>query len=361
VTSPAPPLHLRGVVLPEGEERDLWVVAGRITFEPVPGAETVLRGGWLLPGLVDAHCHVGIAPDGPAGDLDAAAGQARADRDAGALLIRDCGSPVDTRPLLDVEDLPRIVRAGRHIARPKRYLRELGVEVEPGGLVDAVAGQAAYGGGWVKLVGDWIDRDAGDLAPLWPADVLVAAVARAHGLGARVAVHVFGEEALPDLIAAGVDSVEHGTGLSPDQLGTLAARGTALVPTLINVDNFPSIAEGASKYPAYAGHMRRLFRTSRERVRAAYEAGVRVVAGSDAGGGIGHGRVVDEIRALRDAGLPAEAALAAGSWDARAWLGLPGIAEGAPADLVAYAADPRADLSTLAVPTRTVLRGHLIL
>ena len=57
-------LHLSGVVLPEGEHRDLWVREGRFTFEPVPGAETVSRGGWLLPGLVDAHCHVGIGPGG---------------------------------------------------------------------------------------------------------------------------------------------------------------------------------------------------------------------------------------------------------------------------------------------------------
>jgi len=52
-------LHLAGVVLPEGEHRDLWVRDGRITFDAVPGAETVSRGGWVLPGLVDAHCHVG--------------------------------------------------------------------------------------------------------------------------------------------------------------------------------------------------------------------------------------------------------------------------------------------------------------
>ena len=58
------PLHLSGVVLPEGEHRDVWVRDGRFTFESVPGAETVSRGGWLLPGLVDAHCHVGIAPGG---------------------------------------------------------------------------------------------------------------------------------------------------------------------------------------------------------------------------------------------------------------------------------------------------------
>jgi imidazolonepropionase-like amidohydrolase len=354
-------LHLRGVLLPAGEQRDLYVHAGRLTFEPVPGAETVLSGGWLLPGLVDAHCHIGLAEEGWVTEPAALAAQARADRDAGALLIRDCGSPVDTRPLADAPDLPRIVRAGRHLARPKRYLRELAHEVEPGELVDAVAEQAGYGGGWVKLVGDWIDRELAELAPLWPADVLAAAVARAHELGAKVAVHVFGEAALPGLIAAGVDSIEHGTGLSDGQLGELAGRGTALVPTLINADNLPGIAAAAAeKFPSYAAHLRRLHAGARDRVRAAYEAGVPIFAGSDAGGGVGHGRVVDEILALHAAGLPAAAALAAGSWSARAWLGLPGLVEGAPADLIAYPADPRTDLTTLRTPSRLVLRGHLV-
>ena len=56
--------HLRGVVLPDGEERDLWVVNGRVRTKLVPGAETIVDGGFLLPGMVDAHCHVGLGPNG---------------------------------------------------------------------------------------------------------------------------------------------------------------------------------------------------------------------------------------------------------------------------------------------------------
>jgi imidazolonepropionase-like amidohydrolase len=356
----APALHVRGVVLPDDEERDLYVVGGRLTHDPVAGAETVATGGWVLPGLVDAHCHVGISAEGAVGEPDELVAQAHTDRDAGALLIRDCGVPVDTRPLLDRPDLPRIIRAGQHLARPKRYLRGLGVEVEPEELPAAAEEQARYGGGWVKLVGDWIDRSVGDLAPEWPAAAVAAAVRRAHAAGARVAVHVFGEEALPDLLAAGVDSVEHGTGLSGDLLDTMVRQRTALVPTLINIDNFPGIADGATKFPAYAERIRRLHRTARQRLRAAYEASVPIYAGSDAGGGVEHGRVADEIRALHAAGLPAEQALAAGSWAARSWLGLPGLVDGAPADLIVYPADPRKDLRVLAGPTRVLLRGRVV-
>jgi imidazolonepropionase-like amidohydrolase len=360
VSSPA--LHLSGVVLPEGEHRDVWVRDGRFTFEPVPGAETVARDGWLVPGLVDAHCHVGVGPGGThVAEPDALRQQALDDRAAGVLALRDCGSPVDTRFLDDEPDLPRIIRAGRHIAAPRRYIPDLAVEVEPDGLAEAVRVQARRGDGWVKLVGDWIDRGVGDLTPEWPADALVEAITAAHEEGARVTAHTFGTDALPGLVAAGIDCIEHGTGLTEDLIADMAARGTAVVPTLINVENFPGFAAaGEKRFPAYASTMRRLYAQAGAVVRAAYDAGVPVYAGTDAGGGIEHGSIAAEVRALHAAGLPAEAALAAASWSARAWLGLGGIDEGAPADVVVYGADPRADLDTLQKPQRMVLRGRVV-
>ncbi len=355
-------VHLAGVVLPEGEHRDVWIRDGRITLEPVPGAETVSRGGWLVPGLVDAHCHVGIGRGGGlVEDLADLREQALTERDAGVLALRDCGSPVDTRALDDEPDLPTIIRAGRHIARPRRYIPGLGVEIEPDALVEEVRVQARRGDGWVKLVGDWIDRGVGDLAPEWPADVLAAAIAAAHEEGARVTAHTFGTDALPDLVGAGIDCIEHGTGLTEELIGQMAGRGTAVVPTLVNVENFPGFAAaGEKKFPTYASTMRRLHASSGAVVRAAFEAGVPVFAGTDAGGGIPHGLIVDEIRALHHAGLPAEAAVGAASWAARSWLGLPCMDEGAPADVVVYDADPRADLDVLARPARMILRGRVV-
>src|SRR5688500_3230907 len=355
-------LHLSGVVLPEGEHRDVWVRDGRFTFEPVAGAETVSRGGWLIPGLVDAHCHVGIARGGgPVEDLAAARDQALTERGAGVLALRDCGSPVDTRALDDEPDLPRIIRAGRHIAAPRRYIPGLAVEVEPPDLAAEVRAQARRGDGWVKLVGDWIDRGLGDLGPAWPADALKAAIAAAHEEGARVTAHTFGTDALPDLVAAGIDCIEHGTGLTEELIAEMAGRGTAVVPTLVNVENFPGFAAaGEKKFPTYASTIRRLYANSGAVVRAAFDAGVPVFAGTDAGGGIAHGIIADEVRALHQAGLPAEAALAAASWSARSWLGLPCIEEGAPADVVVYDTDPRTDLEALRRPQRMLLRGHIV-
>ena len=357
-----PVLHLSGVVLPEGEHREVWVRDGRFTFDPVPGAETVSRGGWLVPGLVDAHCHVGIATGGtPVDDLAAARAQALTERAAGVLALRDCGSPVDTRALDDEVDLPRILRAGRHISAPRRYIPGLAVEVEPAALVAEVRTQARRGDGWVKLIGDWIDRGLGDLGPQWPREALDAAIAAAHEEGARVTAHTFGTDALPDLVAAGIDCIEHGAGLTEELIADMAARGTAVVPTLVNVANFPGFAAaGEQKFPAYASTMRRLYAGSGAVVRAAFDAGVPIFAGTDAGGGISHGVIADEVRALHEAGLPADAALAAASWSARAWLGLPCIEEGAPADLVVYDRDPRADLDALRRPQRMLLRGRVV-
>lgn len=353
-------LHLRGVVLPDETPRDLWVVNGRVRTTPVPNAQTVFDGGFLVPGLVDAHCHIGFGPHGVV-ELAEAAEQAVTNRDAGTLLIRDCGSPLDTRPLQDRLDLPRLVRAGRHLARPKRYIAGLGLEIEdPGQLPAAVRAQARDGDGWVKLVGDWIDRSIGDLAPLWPDDVLVDAIAAAHDEGARVTAHVFGEDAIPGLLRAGVDCIEHGTGLSTELIDALVEHGTALVPTLINIENFPSIADSATRYPVYAKHMRALHARVRDTIAAAADAGVPIYAGTDAGGGVEHGRIVDEITALAGAGLSPTDAIGAASWRARKWLGWPELREGAPADLIGCATDPRLELAALRSPTRIVLRGRVV-
>ncbi len=353
-----PAMHLRGVLLPAGETGELWVADGVICAEPVPGAITACDGGYILPGLVDAHCHIGIGAQG-ATSLAEAAEQAATDRDAGTLLIRDCGSPLDTRPLQARDDLPRIIRSGRHLARPKRYIPTIGVELdEPALLPQAVQEQAAAGDGWVKLVGDWIDRSSGDLAPLWPDDVLLEAVAAAHDAGARVTAHVFGADALPGLIAAGIDCIEHGTGLSAGTISAMAARGTALVPTLINIEMFPAIAERAARFPRYAARMRALHAGVRDTVGAAIEAGIPIYTGSDAGGGIRHGRLVDEIVALRTAGFTGAQALAAASWAARDWLGVAGLVPGAPADLLVTRADPRLDPDTLRDPALLLLRGR---
>jgi imidazolonepropionase-like amidohydrolase len=353
-------LRFHGPVLPDGQVRDLYVVDGRISYQAHPAAETA-ASGWIVPGLVDAHCHVGLSATGGVSVAETEQ-QALQERAAGVLLLRDCGSPVDTRWIDDREDLPRIVRAGRHLARTHRYLRGYAHEVEPGDLVAHVVREAQYGDGWVKLVGDWIDRGVGDLAPSFPAETFAAAIKAAHEHGARVTAHCFGEEVLPMLIEAGIDCIEHGTGLSADLIDAMLEHRVALVPTVVQLDNFPMYAEQAgAKFPAYARHMRDLHARRKDTVRAAYEAGVAIFAGTDAGGVLPHGGIAEEVLGLADYGFSAEDALAAASWRARAWLGRDAeLTEGAPADFCVYPRDPIADLSVLREPTRIVLRGAIV-
>jgi len=128
----------------------------------------------------------------------------------------------------------------------------------------------------------------------------------------------------------------------------------------VNVANYDKFADQATKYPLYAARMRRLRRTADGRIAAAHEAGVPIYVGTDAGGQLPHGLVVDEMLALRAAGLSNADVLAAGSWKARRWLGLPGLAEGAPADFVVYDDDPRADLTVLRSPRHIVVRGTVV-
>ena len=361
--APTQDLHIHGVVLPAGEVRDLWIHDGQCVEGPLPHARTLVSECWVIPGLVDAHNHIGLDGHG-AVDRETAEEQARVESRMGTLLIRDAGSPSDTHWIDARDDLPRVIRAGRHIARPKRYIRNYAAEVDPDDLVAEVERQAVAGDGWVKLVGDWIDRSIGDLAPLWPTDVARAAITRAHGLGAKVTAHCFSEEAPAQLVAAGIDCIEHGTGLTDETIELMASRQVALVPTLVNIQTFPNIAARAeTRYPVYAAHMRSLYHRHVETVGKAVDAGVPVYAGTDAGGTIAHGQIPTEIRLLSQLRDPLFG-LGAASWRARSWLtgdqAAAGLGVGAAADLLVLDADPRRDVRAIAHPTFVVLRGRVL-
>jgi imidazolonepropionase-like amidohydrolase len=361
--SPMPEIiEFSGPVLagPDSERRGLWSVDGLLTFaRPQQVPDKVLEG-WVLPGFVDAHCHIGLGPGGPV-DAAAAEDQARADLAAGTMLVRDAGSPADTRWMQGGRDFPVLIRAGRHVARTRRYLRGFADEVEPEGLVEAVRKQARDGDGWVKLVGDWIDRGIGDLAPSFPSAVVRDAVQAAHDEGARVTAHCFAEDTLDQMLDAGIDCIEHATGLLPRHLPRFAEQGVPIVPTLINIATFPDIAAQARpKFPRYADHMLALWERRMERVAEAYEAGVRIFAGTDAGSVINHGRIADEILALHEAGLPMAAALDAACWSARKWLGADGLHEGARADVVLCSEDPLTVPRTVSQLAHVVLGGRII-
>lgn len=352
-------LHLTGPVLVDDDtvRDEAWVLGGRVTYErPMHSGTSVRIDGWVVPGLVDVHCHIGLDAGG-ATDRDLAVKQATVDRDAGTLLIRDAGSPLDTAFVHERDDLPRLIRAARFIARPKRYLRGYAREIDPEALPAVAHEEALKGDGWIKLIADWIDREAGDLTPLWEPEQVADALERVHAVGARATAHTFSTEAIEPLLEAGIDCLEHGTGMTAAHIEAAAARGIPVVPTLLQVDNFLGFADaGQAKFPAYAARMRRMHARRYDHVRDLYDAGVPLLVGTDAGGTLGHGLLPREAAEMATA-MPASAVVAAASWRARAFLGVDTLTEGASADLVVYDGDPREDIGELARPRAIVLRG----
>ena len=128
-------LHVKGEVLVSEQESvpELWIIDGKISFSPPTSGDVETITGYVLPGFVDAHCHVGIVEDG---EPDLVRGRALALEDVavGVTVIREPGSDLDTSPLDGQPGLPRFVRMGRHIALVKRYTRGLGEQLEDLGL-----------------------------------------------------------------------------------------------------------------------------------------------------------------------------------------------------------------------------------
>ncbi len=359
-------LHLHGTTLPDGVERDVFVVDGRFAFDLPAGsadADSIVRNGFLLPGLVDAHAHLAlnspVGPDAPAEEI--ARASARVQLDAGVLALREPAS--STVPSVGIGPsigLPRTQIAGRFLSAPGRYFPGVAEEVTAERLPDAALAQLATSGAWVKVVGDWIDPADGVWKPTFPPGALAAAAAAVHASGGRLAMHAADRDSIQWAIEAGFDSIEHGIGATEEQLAGMAARGIALTPTMTAVMGFwMMLIDMFDSPPDEVERHRAAVERHPSLVRAAHAAGVRLLAGTDSGV-VPHGAIAGEVERLAAAGVPREAAVAAGSWEARAFLGYPGIEQGAPADVVAFARDPREDPSALREPLAIVLDGRVV-
>lgn len=345
-------VRVRGYALPDGEYVDLYADGDRWTTDPVAGAELVAEG-WLVPGLVDAHTHPGAEHVGDPLDESLLRKHLHEHVAAGVTAIRSPGLPGDGEPpaWFGVDpDVPRAWHAGPWLAQEGQFFDGWGRRPSHDDLPHIAAAQAKRTG-WAKIIADWSVDD--DVIPI---DVLQATAEAVHAVGGRLAVHTQQAAGGVAAVAAGVDSVEHGMCLDPALLNDMAARGMVLTPTLSVIQaSLTGVRErqdsprkrwyvdGASAHPGL--------------VAAAAEAGVTMLAGTDS---LPHGRVIDEVRALAAAGLRPHDALAAASWSARDYLGLPGLEPGAPADAVVYTTDPRTDLDQLAHPTAVVLRGRRV-
>lgn len=354
-------IRIRGEMLPGDAVTELFIQDGVFVQQPdgEDRVESLLDGGFITPGLVDVHSHLQLESPKGGSPEEAARASAKIELEAGVLALREPGGPAGSSSWVGpAEGLPRTVTAGRFLAPPNRYVG-FQREVEAHELAVAAVDELSRSSGWAKIVGDWIDPAQGHIAPNYDFDALSAAAEAVHAAGGRLAVHAGLRETIESAVEAGVDSIEHGLDIGPDLAAKMAARGTAFTPTGIAMQTVPEFMAsiGASDQDVrwWAEVVDRFPAT----IRGASEAGVRILAGTDSGL-VAHGLVSKEIAFLHSCGLSAEAALAAGSWDAREYLGFPGIEPGAPADLVAYASDPRDDLEALGTPTLIIFDGIVI-
>jgi imidazolonepropionase-like amidohydrolase len=242
----------------------------------------------------------------------------------------ECMVPVDPA-------LPRGVANGvEDVRRVVRTMVRAGADVIKCATTGGASSRAGHG-----------PRDAA-----FDLDEMRALVDESHALGRRVMCHALGGLGLRLALEAGVDSIEHGCYLDedPELIPMMAERGTFLVPTLTVY-----VYHSESKAP----HVRERARALREHhlntIRRAMAAGVKVVAGTDAGGH-GHPPNAMEIEYLVAAGLtPMQAIQAATGWAAEC-LGLEhqigAVEKGRRADLVVVDGDPLADVRVLQSPER---------
>lgn len=340
-------------------------IEGNLFTEPSDDVTTEIDTAslWALPGLADAHAHLtmnslkDIEGMNDAAMLTNIPLNAWAHVENGVLLILDKGGDSElTLVSLDHDaDLrPHVEVAGGLIHPEGGYMPGFGDEVEPDELIEFVRTKAVTRGGWVKIVADWPRRGIGPMNN-YPLDTLAEAVKIAHESGARVAAHTMANAA-SDAVAAGVDSIEHGPFLSPDDLATLGARGGAWVPTLVNmlhvVDMLGADSSGGKLFAKGLENMR-------ENLPLAEELGVTVLAGTDMA--VPHGQVAKEALRLKEYGLTNRAATEATSTAAFSYVGRSdSIQPGQVADVVFFRENPFEDVATLQNPTLIIHRGKII-
>jgi len=374
----------------DGESmHDGWVVAvrgsrieaaGPASSVTAPaGAETIdLPGTTLLPGLIEAHSHMLLHPynETPWNDqveheplalrIARATVSLRNTLDAGFTTIRDLGtegagySDVGLKQAVNQGIIPgpRMIVVTRAIVAtgtygPKGFPAEW--EVPQGGeetdgvegITHTVRDQAGKGADWIKLYGDYRAGPNGQAVATFTQAEMNAAVEVAHSLGRPVAVHSTTTEGMRRAVQAGVDTIEHGDGGTPELFQMMKEKGIALCPTLAATDATSQYggwnkAGGAPEPPAVQ-HKREMF-------KMAMASGVTIASGSDVGV-YTHGDNARELELMVAYGMSAVDALkAATSVDAKV-LRLDNqigrVAQDLQADLVAVDGDPAKDISVL--------------
>ncbi len=361
----------------------------------IPSGATVIDLGdaTLLPGFIDAHVHLSSESSGkyyedwykqvmrfPAEQALYGAHYAKVTLQAGITTVRDLGSSdwisLGLRNAIKAGVIPgprmlvanhAIGATGGHADQdpvpPERIAVAgpiLGVCNGPEECRAAVRYQIKYGADVIKFMpsgGVLSLSDPVDNVQLTQ-DEMNAIVSEAHAWNRKVAAHCHGDKAAKMAIAAGVDSIEHGTFLKDDTLQEMKKKHVYLVATLFagywvgqRLDQFPPpIAEKARAAAAQAQQM----------FQHAVKIGVPLAMGTDAGVEP-HGQNATEFYLMAKNGLPAAQALTAGTAGGAELLGIldkTGTLEaGKFADIVAVPGNPLADIHVTEHPVFVMKEG----
>jgi len=390
------PLTLEGVRIVDvatgrvTEPSDLELVGDRIAGI-APSARAADPPRWVVPGLIDVHVHLAFDatadPMRPVRELaapalvDLALANAALAVRAGITTVRDLGAPLAvvrdaaTRIAGGEAPGPDVVFAGASITRVGGHLGVLGGEVAtPEEARTLVARQLAAGARAVKVVvsgGGLTPGTRTEIAEL-PVPILRAAVEVASAHGVAVAAHCHAAEAIARAVDAGVTTIEHGSFVGLDGhvrfdaglAHRLADAGIAVDPTLSgSIRTAARYRKAGAHNPTEHDAIARL--ESRPGIVAALrDAGVTIVAGSDAGvTETPLDSLHDDLAALVDVGMTPLEALRAATVDAARIIGLTDrgrVAIGGRADLLVVDRDPREDLSVLRTPLAVIAAGRAI-
>jgi imidazolonepropionase-like amidohydrolase len=343
----------------------------------VPALE--FSGATILPGLVDVHVHLvasggpDLAADVPKGEAErtlAAVANARRQLDHGVTLVRDLGAPGAEAVLLGraieagTVAGPRVLAAGPAVTMTGGHIAYIGrVADGPDAMRAAVRANYALGARCIKVVatGGVLTMGLDPREAAYTQRELDDLVAEAHRLGLTVAAHAIGEGGVAAALRAGVDSVEHGMFLDDATIELFLATGARYTPTF-------SAPHGILAGPSVPGWIKDRARPAAEAqvgsFRAAVEAGVRAVAGTDAGTPDNpHGGVAREVAFMADAGLDVLAAVKAATGEAADLLGVHDrgvLRTGAHADVLVAAGDVAADVTALQRPLAVFQDGRRV-